>query len=76
MNQKETCNSPIRYEFEEICTTRQMAERLRVRPETVRLWARTGRIPVMRLSAKSIRFSPVAVLAALSAAPAKGVDRE
>lgn len=59
----------------ELLTARELAKRLRVSPETVRAWARRGCIPTLRLSPKVIRYNTEAVLAALSATPAKGVAR-
>lgn len=59
----------------ELLTARKLAKRLRVSPETVRAWARRGRIPTLHLSRKSIRFDAFAVLAALSQACDKGVAR-
>jgi excisionase family DNA binding protein len=59
----------------ELLTARELAKRLRVSPETVRAWARRGCIPTLRLSPKVIRYNAEAVLAALSATPAKGVAR-
>lgn len=49
----------------ELITANEMAERLRLRPTTVRRWARTGRIPAIRVSSKVIRFDPRAVERAL-----------
>ncbi len=49
----------------ELLTTGQLAERLHLRPRTVQAWARQGRIPTVRLSAKVVRFDWLAVLAAL-----------
>ena len=34
----------------ELLTAAQLAERLKVRPSTVREWAKTGRIPEIRIS--------------------------
>ena len=59
----------------ELLTTQELATRLRVSPETVRGWARRGLIPTLRISPKVIRYDLAAVLAALSADPAKGVPR-
>jgi excisionase family DNA binding protein len=56
----------------ELLTTRELAKRLGVTPETVRVWARRGAIPTLRLSPKVIRYNPDAVVAALSATPTKG----
>jgi excisionase family DNA binding protein len=49
----------------ELLTVAELAARLRVRPRTVQQWARRGRIPTVRLSAKVIRFNFDAVLLAL-----------
>ena len=56
----------------DLLNTGELAERLRLSPETVREWARRGRIPSLRLSRKAIRYDLVAVLTALSKRPAKG----
>ena len=53
----------------ELLTAAELAARLRVRPRTVQLWARRGRIPTVRLSAKVIRFNLDAVLLALQSRP-------
>jgi hypothetical protein len=58
----------------ELLTADQLAERLHIRPRTVKTWARQGRIPTMRLSPKVVRFDWVSVLAALrDRAKPKGV---
>ena len=62
-------------ETTELLTTRELAKRLRVSPETIREWARRGCIPTLRLSPKVIRYNAEAVLAALSTTRAKGVAR-
>jgi excisionase family DNA binding protein len=49
----------------ELLTVDQLAERLQVRPRTLQVWARQGRIPTVKLSAKVVRFEWLAVLAAL-----------
>ena len=49
----------------ELLTATQLAERLKVRPSTVREWAKTKRIPEIRISAKVRRFDPDEVEAAL-----------
>lgn len=48
-----------------LLTTAELARTLRITPETVRKWSRTGRIPAMRCSPKALRFDMDAVLAAL-----------
>ncbi len=58
----------------ELLTAHELAERLRVSPETIRGWARHGLIPTLRLSPKVIRFDPQAVVAALTKRSKKGVD--
>lgn len=40
---------------------------LRVRPSTVRRWARKGIIPVLRIQSKTVRFDARDVLDALAA---------
>ena len=49
----------------ELLTVDQLADRLHVRPRTVQAWARQGRIPTVKLSAKVVRFDWLAVRAAL-----------
>lgn len=51
----------------ELLTADELAERLRVRPATIRLWAREGRIPRIRISGKVIRFDVSAVIDLLQA---------
>lgn len=46
-------------------TAEELAERLRVKPGTVRVWSRRGLIPRQRLSPKVIRYDLAAVVAAL-----------
>jgi excisionase family DNA binding protein len=48
-----------------LLTPAELAERLHVSPDTLRRWARRGRIPVIRASTKVLRFDLDAVLAAL-----------
>ncbi len=49
----------------ELVTTRELAKRLCVTPETVRAWARRGLIPSIRVSPKVVRYDPGAVIRAL-----------
>ena len=49
----------------ELQTAVQLAERLKVRPSTVREWAKSGRIPEIRISPKVRRFDPTEVETAL-----------
>lgn len=55
-----------------LLTPEDLARHLCVAPDTVRVWARIGRIPSIRPSRQVIRFDLVAVLAALTAAAAGG----
>jgi len=52
-------------DMSKIFTARELADYLKVKPETVRRWARTGRIPYKKFSAKVMRFDSVAVQRAL-----------
>jgi predicted site-specific integrase-resolvase len=55
-------------------TASQLADRLHLRTRTVQTWARRGRIPTVKLSAKVVRFDWLEVLAALRAqAKSEGV---
>ncbi|HUU92558.1 MAG TPA: helix-turn-helix domain-containing protein [Phycisphaerae bacterium] len=47
--------------MQELLTAEELAVRLKVRPETVKAWARSGRIPVIRFSRKVLRFDIEAV---------------
>lgn len=49
----------------ELLTCEEVGARLRVRPGTVRLWTRAGRIPAVRTGPKTIRYDWQAVRAAL-----------
>ena len=57
----------------ELLTADELAERLKVSPDTVKVWARVGRIPAVRLSPKVLRFDLSAVLGALTADERKAV---
>jgi len=57
--------SEQRMSVTELLTVTQLAECLHVRPRTVQAWARSGRIPTIKLSAKVIRFDWQEVLKAL-----------
>jgi excisionase family DNA binding protein len=59
----------------ELVTCEELAQRLRVRPSTIRCWVRQGRIPAVRFGAKVIRFDVADVCQAMRAepAPASGV---
>ncbi len=49
----------------DLLTAEQLADRLAVKPRTVREWFRAGLIPATRLSPKVIRYSLDDVVAAL-----------
>jgi excisionase family DNA binding protein len=60
----------------DLLTTEELAERLHVRPSTVREWARREKIPTVRLSPKVVRYSLAAVVESVGQArpvAAKGV---
>jgi len=51
--------------MQEFLTAAELAERLRVRPGTIRAWGRAGRIPMVRFSRRVLRFDFEDVVAAL-----------
>lgn len=55
----------------------ELGKALRVSPDTIRRWVKTGRIPAIHVNSKIIRFDPVAVRAALQRdSDARGVPNE
>jgi excisionase family DNA binding protein len=56
----------------DILTAEGLAERLEVSADTIKAWARQGKIPSLRPSPKVLRFSLKAVLAALDARQGDG----
>ena len=50
----------------EIVTADELARRMQLRPQTIREWARSGKIPCMRPTGKTVRFDFDRVLKALS----------
>jgi excisionase family DNA binding protein len=48
-----------------LVTTRELARLLGVTTETIRHWARSGRIPCLRIGQKTIRFDRDSVLRAI-----------
>jgi excisionase family DNA binding protein len=53
-----------------------LAARLRVRPSTVRAWARADRIPAIRIGPKTLRFDFAEVLRAIRARRRGGLHRD
>ena len=49
----------------ELLTAEELADRLAVAPGTVKVWARRGRIPSVRISPKVVRYIYGDVVAAL-----------
>lgn len=49
-----------------LLTTEELAERLQVQPDTVREWSRRGRVPVIRITPKVVRYDYAAVLSELT----------
>lgn len=49
----------------DLLTSEELAQRLRLRPSTVKRWAQEGIIPSLRLSGKVVRFDPEEVERAL-----------
>ena len=50
---------------QEIVTVGELAKRLHLKPETIRIWARQGLIPSLRPTPKVLRFDMQSVLAAI-----------
>ena len=61
---------------ESLLTAEELAERLAVSARTVITWARSGRIPEVRLSRRTRRFDYADVLQALKAGAGVGHHRE
>jgi excisionase family DNA binding protein len=61
---------------EHLLTTREVADRFGVNPETILRWTRSGRLPAIRLSVGAIRFRESEIEAWLdehaTAAPGRG----
>lgn len=49
----------------DLLTAAELADRLQVRPSTIRRWVAEGRIPVVRFSPKVQRFNLTAVVQAI-----------
>lgn len=58
--------------MEHLHTTQELAAHLRVESATIRAWVRAGRIPVVRISRRALRFDLPLVLAALGAQAGQG----
>jgi excisionase family DNA binding protein len=58
-----------------LMTAEEVASELQVRPGTIRLWARQGLIPSVRLSHKVRRFQLDDVIAALKSAKERRATR-
>lgn len=56
----------------DLLTAEELAVRLRVKPDTVRGWARRGMIPRLQLSSKVIRYDLHSVVAALTGQARRG----
>lgn len=54
-----------------LVTAEELAQRLEVKPCTIRKWSRQGKIPAVRISPKVVRFDAQAVMAILSKGGAK-----
>lgn len=50
----------------DLLTAEQLADRLRVKPGTVKRWHREGRIPAIRLTPKVLRFDLEEVVSMLT----------
>ena len=54
-------------ETDRLLTTQALAERLGVQADTIRRWARNGRIPTYRIGQKTLRFDHAEVIDVLRA---------
>jgi excisionase family DNA binding protein len=54
----------------------EMAARIRVRPDTIAIWARAGKIPAHWLGRRVVRFRQSEVVAALEAAAAASLGKD
>ena len=62
---------------ERFLTAEELGAHLRLRPSTVKTWARTGRIPARRLTQRVVRFDLEEVQRALAMTPVtQGTHRE
>ena len=60
----------------ELLTADELADRLQLRPSTIRRWAREGRIPAVRVTAKVVRYDLADVLQAMrEGQQPQGVDQ-
>ena len=53
--------------MKEYYTAKEVGAALRVTPQTIKLWALSGKIPCLRLTPKTLRFDMDAVSEALAA---------
>ena len=49
----------------QLLTANELADLLRLRPDTIRSWTRDSIIPAIRITGKAIRYDPVEVARAL-----------
>jgi len=59
----------------QLITAKELAARLRLSPNTIRRWAREGRIPRLRPSARVTRFDFDAVRLAIANDPATSAEK-
>jgi excisionase family DNA binding protein len=55
-------------------TAEEMGERIGVKPSTVKAWAKSKRIPSIRVNPKVLRFDPQAVLLSLQQLSAEALS--
>jgi excisionase family DNA binding protein len=60
---------------DDLLTAEEVADRLRLKHDTIMIWARQGRIPAHRLTRKVIRFRIEDVVAALVGEADRGETR-
>ena len=65
----------VLFSMNKLVTTKEIASRFSVHPETVRLWVRRGMIPCIRPTSRTIRFNLLEVEKILAKTISRGKAR-